>query len=180
MGYRRPIPKNRTSRRRSADRRPHQRQALLFRTCFQPQYLLGGFGKTEVRTGFQARQTRPKQQASSFQRGLRPVHGGRIPQIPRPLRAGGTRTRACDWDRSADHIRASGHSGCIAMEASLHAKTGRIHGCTRTLRKTSDSSCTAGAVHTWPSAAVTAARLSGRCRRLSGHYPLIAQCRLMT
>ena len=42
------------------------------------------------------------------------------------------------------------HRGCIAMEASLHAKTGRIHGCTRTLRKTSDSSCTAGAVHTWP------------------------------
>ena len=52
--------------------------------------------------------------------------------------------------RSADHIRASGHSGRIAMEASLRAKTGRIHGCTRTLRKTSDSSCTAGAVHTWP------------------------------
>src|ERR1700721_3695468 len=52
--------------------------------------------------------------------------------------------------RSADHIRASGHSGRIAMEASLQAKTGRIHGCTRTLRKTSDSSCTAGAVHTWP------------------------------
>ena len=25
--------------------------------------------------------------------------------------------------RSADHIRASGHSGCIATEASLHAKT---------------------------------------------------------
>ena len=36
------------------------------------------------------------------------------------------------------------------MEASLYAKIGRIHGCTRTLRKTSDSSCTAGAVHTWP------------------------------
>jgi hypothetical protein len=40
------------------------------------------------------------------------------------------------------------------MEASLHAKTGRIHGCSRTLRKTSDSSCTAGAVHTWPEASV--------------------------
>ncbi len=85
--------------------------------------------------------------------------------------------------RSADHIRASGQSGRIAMGqasirkqagytaaperfakrqillaprapsihgASLHSKTGRIHGCTRTLRKTSDSSCTAGAVHTWP------------------------------
>ena len=52
--------------------------------------------------------------------------------------------------RSADHIRASGHNGCIATGASLHAKTGRIHGCTRTLRKTPNSSCTAGAVHTWP------------------------------
>src|SRR5215471_6844326 len=30
---------------------------------------------------------------------------------------------------------------------------GRIHGCTRTLRSSSDSSCTAGAVHTWPIAA---------------------------
>src|SRR3954470_3426956 len=60
------------------------------------------------------------------------------------------RTRAFGWDRSADHIRASGHSGCIATEAILQAKTGRIHGCTRTLRATSDSSCTAGAVHTWP------------------------------
>ena len=52
--------------------------------------------------------------------------------------------------RSADHIRASSHSGCIATGVILQAKTGRIHGCTRTLRKTSDSSCTAGAVHTWP------------------------------
>src|SRR5882672_9222769 len=39
------------------------------------------------------------------------------------------------WDRSADHIRASGHCGCIATEAILQAKTGRIHGCTRTLRR---------------------------------------------
>ena len=37
--------------------------------------------------------------------------------------------------RSADYIRASGHSGCIAMEASLQAKTGRIHDRTRTLRR---------------------------------------------
>ena len=36
--------------------------------------------------------------------------------------------------RSADHIRASGHSGCIATEVILQAKKGRIHGCTRTLR----------------------------------------------
>jgi hypothetical protein len=37
--------------------------------------------------------------------------------------------------RSADYIRASGQSGCIAMEASLQAKTGRIHDRTRTLRR---------------------------------------------
>ena len=37
--------------------------------------------------------------------------------------------------RSADYIRASGHSGCIAMEVSLQAKTGRIHDRTRTLRR---------------------------------------------
>ena len=36
--------------------------------------------------------------------------------------------------RSADHIMASGHSGCIATKARLHPTTGRIHGCTRTLR----------------------------------------------
>jgi hypothetical protein len=36
--------------------------------------------------------------------------------------------------RSADHIRASGHSGCVVMGPVLHSKTGRIHGCTRTLR----------------------------------------------
>ena len=37
--------------------------------------------------------------------------------------------------RSADYIRASGPSGCIAMEASLQAKIGRIHDRTRTLRR---------------------------------------------
>ncbi len=40
--------------------------------------------------------------------------------------------------QSADYITASGHSGRIAIEASLQAKTGRIHGCTRTLRRKSD------------------------------------------
>ena len=39
--------------------------------------------------------------------------------------------------RSADYIRASGHSGRIAME-SLQAKTGRIHDRTQTLRGKSD------------------------------------------
>src|SRR6266700_6935142 len=45
------------------------------------------------------------------------------------------RARGFVWDRSADHIRASGHGGCIAKEAILQAKTGRIHDCTRTLRR---------------------------------------------
>jgi len=36
--------------------------------------------------------------------------------------------------QSADYITASGHSGRIATEASLQAKTGRIHDRTRTLR----------------------------------------------
>jgi hypothetical protein len=36
--------------------------------------------------------------------------------------------------RSADYIRASGHSGCIATEVILQATTGRIHDRTRTLR----------------------------------------------
>src|ERR1700756_4481914 len=37
--------------------------------------------------------------------------------------------------RSADHIRASSHSGCIAKGQASTRKTGRIHGCTRTLRR---------------------------------------------
>jgi hypothetical protein len=36
--------------------------------------------------------------------------------------------------QSADYITASGHSGRIVTEASLQAKTGRIHDRTRTLR----------------------------------------------
>jgi hypothetical protein len=32
------------------------------------------------------------------------------------------RTRAVDWDRSADHIRASGHSGCIARRQASKRK----------------------------------------------------------
>ena len=49
------------------------------------------------------------------------------------------RARGFVWDRSADHIRASSQTAAFK---------GRIHGCTRTLRRKSDSSCTAGAVHT--------------------------------
>src|SRR5271155_5012702 len=38
--------------------------------------------------------------------------------------------------QSADYITASGHSGRIVTEASLQAKTGRIHDRNRTLRST--------------------------------------------
>ena len=37
--------------------------------------------------------------------------------------------------QSADYIRASGHSGCIATEVILQATTGRIHDRTRALRR---------------------------------------------
>jgi len=41
-------------------------------------------------------------------------------------------------------------------QAILRAKTGRIHGCTRTLRKeVRFFPCTAGAVHTWPDSEVS-------------------------
>src|ERR1700688_3464629 len=71
--------------------------------------------------------------------------------------------------RSADYIRASGHSGCIAIELILQATTGRIHDRTRTLRKTSDSSCTAGAVHTWPVTAAPGTARRGRYWVKTGH-----------
>ena len=59
------------------------------------------------------------------------------PSSPRGL------TKACHIARKtcgrstayADYIMASGHSGRIVTEASLQAKTGRIHDRTRTLRR---------------------------------------------
>jgi len=60
--------------------------------------------------------------------------------------------------RSADHIRASGHCGCIAMEVSppfenrpdtwLHPNASQI---------SQIPSCTSGAVHTWPFASLRCA-----------------------
>src|SRR6516165_6256188 len=52
------------------------------------------------------------------------------------------RLNACFWLGLDQRIT----SGPAAIAAALK---GRIHGCTRTLRRTSDSSCIAGAVHTW-------------------------------
>ena len=51
--------------------------------------------------------------------------------------------------RSADYIRASGHSGCIATEVILQAKQAEYMAAPERFAETSDSSCTAGAVHTW-------------------------------
>ena len=65
------------------------------------------------------------------------------------------RARAFVWDRSADHIRASSLTAAFK---------GRIHGCTRTLRYTSDSSCNAGTVHTWPLAPDHVLMADGRYR----------------
>ena len=61
---------------------------------------------------------------------------GRDRRSGKPVRATAKKERVLLFGtRSADYIRASGHNGCIAIGASLHAKTGRIHGCTRTLRR---------------------------------------------
>ena len=57
------------------------------------------------------------------------------PSIGKPVWADAILERVRSvWDRSADHIRASSHCGCIATEVILRATIGRIHGCTRTLR----------------------------------------------
>jgi hypothetical protein len=59
---------------------------------------------------------------------------------------------ACFWLGPDQRITSGPAATAAASQwrSLLHAKTGRIHGCTRTLRRKPDSSCTAGAVHTWP------------------------------
>src|SRR5580704_12797365 len=60
------------------------------------------------------------------------------------------------------------------------SETGRIHGCTRTLRKKvrfvpctagAVHTCTAGAVHTWPDSEIRQCLLSGRDPLHSGQSP---------
>ena len=51
--------------------------------------------------------------------------------------------------RSADYIRASGHDGCTATEVILQAEQAVYMAAPDPLVEMSDSSCTAGAVHTW-------------------------------
>src|SRR5689334_4064454 len=61
------------------------------------------------------------------------------------------RTRAPDWDRSADHIGASSHNGCTQRPNTwLHPNVSR---------KVRLFPCTADAVHTWtnPNCAFTRA-----------------------
>src|SRR3984885_1398640 len=52
--------------------------------------------------------------------------------------------------RSADHIRASSHSGCIAKGQASTRKQAEYMAAPERFADRSDSSCTAGAVHTWP------------------------------
>src|SRR6516162_9497027 len=74
---------------------------------------------------------------------------------------------ACFWLGLDQRIT----SGPAAIAAALK---GRIHGCTRTLRRTSDSSCIAGAVHTWHLA--TDLQLGGKrsLSQQSGHAAHVA------
>src|SRR3954469_3039012 len=52
------------------------------------------------------------------------------------------RTRGSEWDRSADHIRARSHNGCIERpDTWLHPY--------RFAKRTETFPCKAGAVHTW-------------------------------
>jgi hypothetical protein len=52
--------------------------------------------------------------------------------------------------RSADYIRASGHNGCIATGQASTRKQAEYMAAPERFADKSDSSCTAGAVHTWP------------------------------
>ncbi len=105
---------------------------------------------------------------------LGPISGSHQGQRPqRPHRDGGKpsgENRPYTWlhPNASQNVRFLLHRGRRPyMEASLQAKTGRIHGCTRTLRKTSDSSCTAGAVHTWAYARLERVLLFGTDQRIT-------------
>src|SRR5262249_54871429 len=64
--------------------------------------------------------------------------------------------RAFVWDRSADHIRASSHNGCIQRPNTwLHPNASQ---------NVRFASCTAGAVHTWHIADISAACANVRNR----------------
>src|SRR5580700_3162100 len=65
------------------------------------------------------------------------MRNGRDRRLGEPEMGHAIRERARMFgSQSEDYITASGHSGRIVTEASLQAKTGRIHDRTRTLRST--------------------------------------------
>ena len=70
--------------------------------------------------------------------------------------------------RSADHIRASGHKGCIATRQASTRKQAGYMAPPERFAETSNSSCTAGAVHTWPLTSSTALQKCDRYRINSG------------
>jgi hypothetical protein len=71
--------------------------------------------------------------------------------------------------RSADHIRASSHSGCIAKGQASTRKQAEYMAAPERFADRSDSSCTAGAVHTWPFTSLAVVQQFGCDRAESGH-----------
>jgi hypothetical protein len=72
--------------------------------------------------------------------------------------------------RSADHIRASSRSGCIATGKPLREKQAAYMAAPERFAERSDSSCTAGTVHTFRCAAefgrfILRRKSIGFCRR---------------
>src|SRR6516164_10191092 len=81
------------------------------------------------------------------------------------------RTRACDWDRSADHIRARGHNGCIQRpDTWLHPNVSRTRQILFPCTAGAVHTCTAGAVHTWHGPEVPSGALYD-CYRMRSERP---------
>jgi hypothetical protein len=69
------------------------------------------------------------------------IRNGRDRRSGKPVKCHARKSALLVGTRSANHIRAGGHSGCTQRpDTWLHPNASR---------KTSDSSCIAGAVHTW-------------------------------
>src|SRR5580704_13310382 len=82
------------------------------------------------------------------------MRNGRDRRSENPFGPREERTRLVDWDRSADHIRASGHSGRIARrQASKRKQAVYMAAPERFAESQILFPCTAGAVHTWLTAA---------------------------
>src|SRR6478752_4369302 len=72
--------------------------------------------------------------------------------------------------RSADHIRASSRSGCIATGKPLREKQAAYMAAPERFAERSDSSCTAGTVHTWPIATFRGDAAIQSLSERSGHW----------